>query len=190
MKKVFLLLVTAFLFGTLGLGNAQTFNSDAAHTFSVFRILHAGVGYTYGSFDEISGVLNYDGDDVSNSSFSFEIIVDSVDTNNERRDGHLVSPDFFDSAQFPTIDFSSTSIVAGEEDGSFVVTGDLSIHGVTNEVTVDVIKTGEGQNRDGKTLLGYHTTFDIDRTEYGMDNLLQAAGETVTIMISFEGVEQ
>jgi len=188
MKKALLLLVSALLFGTLG--NAQTFNSDAAHTFSVFRIMHAGVGYTYGSFDELSGVLNYDADDVSNSSFTFEIIVDSIDTNNDRRNGHLLSPDFFDSAQFPTIDFASTSIEAGAEEGSFVVTGDLSVHGVTNEITVDVMKTGEGQNRDGKMLLGYHTTFDIDRTEYGMDNLLQAAGETVTIMLSFEGIEQ
>jgi len=188
MKKAVLVLVTALLFGTFG--NAQTFNSDPTHTFSVFRIMHAGIGYTYGSFDEISGVLNYDADDISNSSFSFEIIVDSVDTNSERRDGHLTSPDFFDSAQFPTIDFSSTSVAAGADEGTFVVTGDLSIHGVTNEVTVDVIQTGEGSNRDGKMILGYHTTFDIDRTEYGMDNLLQAAGETVTIMLSFEGIEQ
>ncbi len=188
MKKAILVLLTALLFGTLG--HAQTFNSDPAHTFSVFKILHGGIGYTYGSFDEISGVLNYDADEVSNSSFTFEIIVDSVDTNSEQRNGHLVSPDFFDSAQFPTIDFSSTSIAAGEEEGSFVVTGDLSIHGVTNEVTVDVVKTGEGKTRDGKMVLGYHTTFDIDRTEYGMDNLLQAAGETVTIMLSFEGIEQ
>ncbi len=188
MKKVVMLLVAALAFGTFG--HAQTFNSDSAHTFAVFRILHAGVGYTYGTFDELSGVLTYDGEDVSNSSLSFEIIVDSVDTNNERRDGHLTSPDFFDSAQFPTIDFSSTSVSAGADEGTFVVTGDLSIHGVTNEVTVDVIQTGEGTNRDGKMLLGYHTTFDINRTDYGMSNLLQAAGETVTIMLSFEGIEQ
>ena len=187
MKKAIVLFVSALLFGTFG--NAQTFNSDPAHVFAVFRVLHGGIGYTYGTFEELSGVLEYDAEDVSNSSFSFEIIVDSVDTNNSRRDGILMN-DFFESAQFPTIDFASTSIEAAAEEGSFIVTGDLTIHGETNSVTVDVVKTGEGTNRDGKMLLGYHTTFDINRSDYGVTNLPQAAGETVTIMLSFEGIEE
>ena len=191
-------LMFSVLIGSLGLVSAADFVSDPAHTFAVWRATHAEVSYTFGTFDELTANLTYDAEAPEDSSIEFTILVESVDsgmdlpdTENDgaARDGHLRSPDFFDAAQFPTVDFVSTGVTAVDEE-NLEVTGDLTVHGVTNEITINVEKTGEGQNQDGDNLVGFYTEFTIDRTDYDMSNLLQATGPEVLLMVSFEGVEQ
>ena len=194
--KNFLLVVTLALFGA---ASAQTFASDPAHTFALFRANHAGVSYAFGAFDELTATLEYDEEAIENSSLEFSILTESVDSGKDledvefdgaRRDGHLISPDFFDAAQFPTIDFVSTSIAPTDEENVFEVTGDLTMHGVTNEVTTSVERIGSSQNQQGQATIGFYTEFMIDRTDYGMNNLLEAAGPEILLMVGFEGVAQ
>ena len=188
MKKI---VATLFAFAFVGLAAAQTtYVFDQPHTSANFRAFHLGTGYTYGRFDEYEGTLVYDEENIANSSFEFYINVESVNTNNEQRDGHLRSPDFFNAAQFPTIEFISTSINETDEENIFEVTGDLTIHGVTNEVTTMVEKTGENTNPQGSPIIGFLTEFTIDRTDYDMTNLLQAAGPMIDITFSFDGIAQ
>lgn len=190
MKTIRNIIISLGLLALLGSAFAQTtYVSDAVHTHAVFRADHLGISYTFGRFNEMEATLVYNADDLASSSIEFIILTESVDTNSERRNGHLTSPDFFDAAQFPTLSFVSSSVSdAGEN--MLEVVGDLSIHGVTNEVTLMVEKTGEATNQNGDPLLGFYTEFDINRTDYGMTNLLQASGEDVRIMLSFEGVGQ
>lgn len=191
-------LLSSLLIGLVSAASAADFVSDPAHTFAVWRATHAGVSYTFGAFDELTANLTYDAAAPEDSTIEFTILAESVDSGTDlpetendgaTRDGHLRSPDFFDVAQFPTIDFVSTNVTAVDEE-TLEVTGDLTLHGVTNEVTFEVEKTGEGQNQNGQALVGFYTEFMIDRTDYGMNNLLQATGPDVLMMISFEGVEQ
>jgi polyisoprenoid-binding protein YceI len=167
-----------------------TYVFDQPHTSANFRAFHVGTGYTYGRFDEYEGTLIYDSENVADGAFEFYINVESVNTNNDQRDNHLRSPDFFNAAQFPTIEFISTSISETDEENIFEVTGDLTIHGVTNEVTTMVEKTGENTNQQGSAIVGFLTEFTIDRTDYDMTNLLQAAGPMIDITFSFEGIAQ
>lgn len=184
----------------LGTALAQTtYRYDPSHTHAYFRADHLGISYTFGRFNEMDATLVYDADNLDASSIEFIILTESVDTgidlpdndfDGARRNGHLRSPDFFDAAQFPTLTFVSKSISATDQENMFEVVGDLTIHGVTNEINIMVEKTGEAQNQQGQALIGFYTEFDIDRTDYGMTNLLQASGPMVRIMLSFEGVAQ
>jgi len=194
--KQFLFVALLALFGA---ASAQTFASDPAHTFALFRANHAGVSYAFGMFDELTATLEYDAEAVENSALEFSILTESVDTGTDlegvefdgaRRDEHLRSPDFFNAAQFPTIDFVSTSITPTDEENVFEVTGDLTIHGVTNEVTTTVERIGTGQTQQGQQTIGFYTEFMIDRTDYDMNNLLQAAGPDILLMVGFEGIAQ
>lgn len=186
-KMVAALFVFAFTIPALA---QTTYVFDQPHTNASFRAFHLGTGYTYGRFDEYEGSLVYDRENISNSAFEFFINVESVNTNNDQRDNHLRSPDFFNAAQFPTIEFISTSISETDEENIFEVTGDLTIHGVTNEVVTMVEKTGENTNPQGNEIIGFLTEFTIDRTNFDMTNLLQAAGPMIDITFSFEGIAQ
>ncbi|MEM6430104.1 MAG: YceI family protein [Deinococcota bacterium] len=186
MKKY---LAAAVVLAVVGIASAQTtYNIDLAHTSANFRAFHAETGYTYGRFDEYEGTLVYAPESLDESSFEFFINAESVNTNNGQRDDHLRSPDFFNVAQFPTLEFVSTAVAATDDADVYAVTGDLTIHGVTNEITVMVAKTGENTNAQGNAIIGFLTEFSVDRTDYGMTNLLGAAGPMIDVIFSFEGV--
>lgn len=187
-----ILIALSVLLATVAMAQT-TYQQDASHSAVIFAANHAQVGYTYGRFNETEGTLEYDAENPENSSFVFTIITESVDTNNADRDDHLRSGDFFNANQFPTIDFVSTSISA-TGDNTFDVTGDLTLHGETQEITMPVTMTGEGTNRRGKAMIGFHSEFEIDRTDFGMNNLRQAdggsVGDIIMLIVSFEGIAQ
>ncbi|MCA9835378.1 MAG: YceI family protein [Trueperaceae bacterium] len=199
MKKIFSLIASLALFALLSAGFAESFNLNPVETHALFRIKRANTSFLFGRFDELSGSLSYDVENPEASSIEFLALTESVSTGIEnpdndfdaaRRDGHLRSPDFFDAAQFPTLSFVSKSVAATDDPNILEVTGDLTIHGVTNEVTVMVEKTGEGQDQQGNAMVGFYTEFNINRSDYGMTNLEQLAGDEVLIMISLLGMAQ
>lgn len=103
-----------------------------------------GLGYSYGRFNEVDGKVTVDG---SNSKFDFTIKTDSIDTGIKKRDSHLKSPDFFNERQYPLITFKTKSVkVSGDK---YTVTGDLTMHGKTKSITVDMTKTGESDKGVG-----------------------------------------
>jgi polyisoprenoid-binding protein YceI len=170
---------------------ADTYKIDQEHGTVIYRVSHAGVGNAYGRFNKPSGEVVYDKDDPSKTTFNFEVKTDNVDTANAKRDAHLKSPDFFDTKQFPTITFKSTSVKAAG-DNKLEVTGDLTLHGVTKSITVPVTKTGEADVSAMK--MGYRTGWevmaDLKRSDFGMNKMVGPVGDDVHLVVSFEAVKQ
>lgn len=169
--------------------SADTFSADAVHSSILFRVKHLNAAYFYGRFNDVSGKFRIDSEHPSDSSFDFVVKADSVDTNSEGREKHLAGPDFFNVKQFPTIAFKSTS-VAKSGDHDYDVTGDLSLHGVTKQITVKVTHTGEASDPWGGYRSGIETTFEIDRTEFGMTGLVGPVGKDVRLIVALEGVRE
>jgi polyisoprenoid-binding protein YceI len=164
---------------------AETYSVDGVHSNILFKVRHNDVSYFYGRFGDISGTFTFDGNDASECFVAIEVKAESVDTRNKKLDQHLRSPDFFDAKQFPVIIFESTEVAKGEGD-VYKVTGDLSLHGVTKSITIDMEHVGTAEGRRGK-LMGFHTTFTVDRTDFGMDyGVGSALGSDVEMTISVE----
>jgi polyisoprenoid-binding protein YceI len=169
---------------------ADDYTLDEAHASVFFAVSHAGMSYTYGRFNVIKGAYTLDADPTK-CAFKVSIQTDSVDTNNGGRDRHLRSPDFFNAEEFPVISFESTKVAARQVDGKTVydVTGAMTMHGVTKEITLPLKKLGEGQGgRDYRS--GFLCETTLKRSDYGMTNNIPAIGDEVEIKISFEGVRK
>ncbi|HEX2253165.1 MAG TPA: YceI family protein [Thermoanaerobaculia bacterium] len=166
-----------------------TWNVDAVHSNVGFEVRHF-LTQVPGRFGEYEGVIVYDPANPAASSVSFTVQTASIDTNNERRDGHLRSADFFDAEKFPTLSFQSKKVAALGEN-RLAVTGDFTMHGVTKEITVPVEVLGVMGDK-----AGFQTEFEVDRTEYGVlwnRNLDQGGtilGDDVKIRLSIEADRQ
>ena len=167
---------------------AQQYVFDTSHTAIVFQIDHLGMSHTYGRFNEITGEFTVDSQNAAGSSFSLTIQTNSVDTGFEKRDDHLRGPDFFNAKQFPVISFKSTKVEVDTH--GYRLTGDLSLHGVTKSITFNLRKMGEGIDPWGNYRMGFSTELNIKRSDFGMDHMLEAVGDDVRLMISFEGLRQ
>lgn len=165
---------------------ADSYSIDGSHSFVIFRINQGGIGDAFGRFNEISGTFEVDGG--APTSLSFELNAESVDTANEGRDKHLKSPDFFNAKQFPVIKFESKSIK--KHGDRFEVTGDLTMLGVTKPLTVDVKRTGEGQDRRGNFRTGWYSEFKLMRSDFGMKFMLEGLADEVAVVVSVQGVKK
>lgn len=169
---------------------SSTWNIDGEHSSVVFKTLHMEMSYAYGRFNKMEGVVHFDA--AAPESSSIEIVIDaaSVDTNAAKRDAHLRNSDFFSAKEFPKITFKSTKVTAGE-DGDLKVTGDLSFHGVTKSIDLEIEAVGGGKDPWGGTRAGYHTTFEIDASEYAVKSMGAggAVGPMVELMISLEVIQ-
>ncbi len=195
MKLLFALTLAAC--ASLGLGLALraptvapaplAYEFDTGHSSLLFRAKHLGIAYVYGRFNEYGGKFVYDAAQPESSSVEVEVKMESVDTGSEKRDGHLKSPDFFDAKQFPTATFKSKSVKKGKE-GRLEIAGDFTLHGVTKPVTIDVESVGTGKDPWGGERAGFHGTFTIKRSEFGMDYSLENLSDDVQVTISIQGV--
>lgn len=167
-----------------------TWELDASHTSVEFSVKHMMISTVKGRFTGVQGTIVTDMADHTKGSVDVTIDVATVDTHDERRDGHLKSPDFFDAATFPTITFKSTRVVAQDATHLNVV-GDLTIHGVTKQVELDTELNGEGTTPYGVHVAGFSATTKISRKDFGLNwNVaLEAGGFMVSddIKISIEG---
>ena len=195
MKTLFLLLPAALALFTLpgreDRGSAvppgdHDWVVDDVHSSVVFRVKHANASWFQGTFDKIAGEISLDPSKAEAGSVKLTIPVDSVDTNDKKRDDHLKGPDFFNSKENPSITFASTKI-AKKGDAQFDVTGDLQMAGKKKSVTMTVEKSGEGEMM-GSKLTGWMTTFTIKRSDFGMSYALDKGmlGDEVTLMIALE----
>jgi polyisoprenoid-binding protein YceI len=184
---------------TFGVGmlGAQTkdWKIDPAHSEADFSIKHMAISTVHGSFRGVSGVIRFDPADVAKSGVEAKIDVTSVDTGVAARDTHLKSPDFFDTAKFPTMTFKSTSVA--KVAGGYAVTGDLTLHGVTKSVVLALETPGKEQvGMDGKSVhRGFTATTTINRKDFGLNwnGTLKsgdtALGDDVKIEIDVEAVQ-
>ena len=140
---------------------------DPAHSEVQFKIKHLVISTVTGSFKTFQGTAQTEGDSFENGQVEFALDVDSIDTNNEMRDGHLKAEDFFDVAKFPSIKFQSTSLTkTGGSD--YKLTGDLTIKDVTKPVTLDVEYGGTAVDFYGNTKAGFEVTGKINRKDYNL----------------------
>jgi len=168
---------------------ADDYNIDAMHSGVNFKISHLGLSWVPGRFNDYSGSFTID-PDPSQCSFNLTIKPESIDTNNAKRDEHLRSPDFFNAKQFPVITFKSTSVAKAAVEGSYLVAGDLTLHGVTKPVNFTLVGGRKAEFPKGVQRTGFSTELTIKRADYGMDKGIEAVGNEVYIAISFEGVKK
>jgi polyisoprenoid-binding protein YceI len=180
-------LIVGLLFALSTIASAATYKVDPVHSFVHFRIKHMNAGHVWGRFNDPNGTITIDDADPSKSSFTLELQTQKIDTGNQQRDNHLKSPDFFNAKQFATISFKSTQVKKSE--AAYEVTGDLTLHGVTKPVTFTIAHTGTANSR-GKEIVGFETTVEIKRSEFGMTNMIGPAGDEVRLYISLEAVKQ
>jgi len=158
-----------------------TYNIDPAHSEINFKIKHLMITNVTGSFTKFAGTMESDKDDFTDAKIHFEADTDSVNTNNEQRDAHLRSAEFFDAAQFPKIIFDSTAVEKTGED-EYKLTGNLTLHGVTQPVTLKAELMGVNKDPWGQTKVGFEITGKLDRTEFGLT--WNAALETGGVLVS------
>jgi polyisoprenoid-binding protein YceI len=153
---------------------------DAAHSTAEFSIRHMMITSVKGHFSSMSGTITGDPDDLTSARVHLDIDLATVDTRNNDRDNHLRSADFFDVEKYPSMTFESRSV---ERTGAntYRVHGDLSLHGVTKPVMVDV--TSEGQSKDpwGGTRAGFSATTSVNRKDFGL--VWNVALETGGVMV-------
>jgi polyisoprenoid-binding protein YceI len=144
-----------------------TWSIDQSHSLAEFSVRHMMVSTTRGQFTNVSGSLTIDEANLANSSVNAVIAVESITTRDEKRDEHLRSADFFDAANFPTITFNSTSIKV-KNDSDLVVTGDLTIHGVTRSVDIKAEFNGFNNSPWGNRVVGFSGDTEISRKDFGL----------------------
>lgn len=167
---------------------AADYSVDDDHTFALFRVQHMGAGYTWGRFDAIGGTVSYDPANAAGNKVNLTIQAESISTGVPDMEKHLKSNDFFDVKQFPTLTFVSKSFTKKGE-GQYEVAGDLTIHGVTKAVTVPVTRTGMSTHAFKKVpLVGFETTFEINRSDYGIKYGPGAVGESVRVTLALEAM--
>lgn len=169
-------------------GQVPRFEVDNSHTSLIFGVSHLGLSYTYGRFNRIGGAFQYDPADPAAAQFRVDIDVSSIDTNDAKRDEHLRGPDFFDASQFPRITFVSKSATPREKGINLV--GEITLHGVTREITIPLEFMGESNTPQMGHRMGFTTQFPLKRSDFGMDYGLQAVGDEIMVMFSFEGIQQ
>jgi len=181
-----IVLASLFALAAMGVHAAEKYNIDPTHTQVQFTYSHFGFSNITGRFDTVESEFLFDVEDPTRSSVSITIPMDSISTGVEKLDAHLLRDDFFDAAQFPTATFKSTGVTAAGE-GQLKVAGDLTIHGITRPVVLDVTinKVGEHPMTKAPTV-GFDATTTILRSDFGVGNYAPAISDEVAIRITVE----
>ncbi len=156
---------------------------DPTHSEVIFKVKHLVVSTVAGHFNTFDASIESEKEDFSDAKITFEADVNSVNTKNEQRDGHLKSPDFFDAAKHPKISFVSTS-VKKVSDFELEVAGDLTLRGVTKEVTLEVIYNGTVAGFGGTQVAGFEINGRLNRFDFGLQ--WSALTETGGVVVSNE----
>ena len=187
------LIAAAALMGlaTPGMATAADYviDTEGAHAAIQFRIQHLGYSWLVGRFNDFSGNFSYEEDNPGASSVKVTIDTASIDSNHAERDKHLRGEDFLDVAEYPEATFESTSFKENG-DGTAVLKGDLTLHGVTRPVTIDVKHVGHGEDPWGGYRRGFEGSTTLTLADYGIDYDLGPAAREVELFLSVEGIRQ
>ncbi|HLZ39967.1 MAG TPA: YceI family protein [Candidatus Sulfotelmatobacter sp.] len=189
MSRFALTVVTALAMGATAAAQAGTWQIDPNHSAAQFSVRHLGISTVRGAFTKVSGTAKYDPSDPSKTALDATIDTNSVDTRVEARDKDLRSPHFLEVEKYPTITFHSKQAKAGGS-GKLQITGDLTIHGVTKEVVLDVdgpsapVKDPWGNQR-----IGASASTKINRNDFGVSGAPGVVGDEITITIDTELIQ-
>lgn len=189
--------ISTFLFILMpftGLLAGTDYQIDKVHSYVGFSVKHLVISNVKGNFTDFSGTITYDEEDITKSSANVTIKVASIDTDNENRDNHLKNEDFFDVAKFPDMTFKSTKVE--KTDNGLIMHGQLTMHGVTNDIAIPFEILGKVTSPYGKEVVAFEGRAKLSRKEYGMtwNKVLEAGGLTVgdeiKIELQIEAVQQ
>ena len=145
----------------------STYKIDASHSEIIFKVKHLMITNVTGSFQQFDASMESTNDDFSDATIKFEANVDSISTNNEQRDGHLKSDDFFSAEKYPTINFVSSSFTK-KAGNNYSLKGDLTIKGITKPVELNVELGGEMKDPYGQHKVGFEINGKFNRSEFGL----------------------
>lgn len=193
MKKLFLTSAIALSLAAPAVADEHSgtyaFDKEGAHQFITFKISHLGYSWLYGRFNDFDGEFVYDAANPENSSVTVNIDPASVDSNHAERDKHLRGEDFLHVGEFPEASFTSKRIVLDEE-GEADIIGDLTLRGVTKEITLDAEMLGHGEDPWGGYRAGFQGTTTLTLADYGIDYDLGPSATEVHLTLGVEGVRQ
>jgi polyisoprenoid-binding protein YceI len=174
------IITSVLLLFVAGASYAQvTWTLDPNHTKIGFTVTHMAVSEVEGNFKQFEGSIAAKGEDFDGAAVTFTAKTASIDTDNEKRDGHLKSPDFFDAEKFPDITFKGTLAKSGTK---YVLKGDFTMHGVTKPVQFDVTYGGTMNSNDkGGKKAGFKLSGEIDRKDYGLTWAKTAPGGEMVV---------
>lgn len=164
-------------------------DTEGAHAFIQFRVKHLGYSWLHGRFNDFSGTFSFDDENPANNTVAVKIDTASVDTNHAERDRHLRNEDFLDVKRYPAATFQSTSFVE-KGDGKAELKGELTLHGVTRPVVIEVEPIGHGEDPWGGYRRGFEGRTSFALKDFGIDYDLGPASRDVELTLSIEGVRE
>jgi polyisoprenoid-binding protein YceI len=186
LKRPLFVLFTGLTLTAAAHAETETWKIDPAHSAAQFAVRHMSISTVRGAFTKLAGTVQYDPTDVSKTVLDVTIDVDSVDTRVEPRDKDLRSEKYFDVQKFPSITFKSKRAEKAGA-GKLKIAGDLSIHGVTKEVVLDVEGPSEAvKDAKGSMHMGASATTLLNRSDYGMTNGQPLVGDEISITLDVE----
>ena len=188
MKHCALVVVACCIVAAMSFGvpaSAAEYEVDGGHSSLVFKVRHKNASNVYGLIGGIEGSLTYDAKNTAANAVTMSAKSGSINTLQEGRDDHLKGPDFFNAREFPTISFKSTSWEKNGN-GSYKVTGDLTLLGVKKSITAKVTHVATNEDGEDGALIGFEAAFTIDRTDFGMTYGTGGVGSEVSIIVSIE----
>ena len=196
MKRIIVSIFTLIAFALPTLALASTWNIDPDHSSAGFKVKHLMVSNVNGNFNKHTGVVEIDDKDITKSTVQVTIDTNSINTNVQKRDEHLRSADFFDVAKYPTMTFVSKKVARDGKD-KLKVTGDLTLHGVTKEVVLDVEGPSvESKDPWGNIRKGATAITKINRKDFGLawNAALETGGvvvgDDVNIILEIEMIKK
>ena len=188
---LYLILAALFLFAYVEVQAATKWSIDQSHSKVQFGVTHLVISEVTGQFNKFDGTIESPSDDFTDAKINFVVDVNSIDTDNQDRDNHLKSDDFFNAEKYPEMKFNGKSMknVGGNK---YKLTGDLTVRDITKEITLDVLYNGTVKDPWGNTKAGFKITGELNRFDYGLKwNALvetggAVVGKTINLNINLE----
>ena len=182
---LYLILAALFLFAYVEVQASTKWSIDRSHSKVQFGVPHLVISEVTGHFGKFDGTIESPSDDFTDAKVNFAIDVNSIDTDNEQRDNHLKSDDFFNTDKFPQIVFNGKSMVR-VSGNKYKLTGDLTIRDIKKEIVLDVVYNGTVKDPWGNTKAGFKITGELNRFDYGLkwNALVETGGAVVGKNIS------
>ncbi len=188
-KRLSLTLIGVFLLALSASAQVETYQIDPMHSAAQFSIRHMGISTVRGAFSKVTGTVQFDPSDVTKTSIDATIDTNTIDTRVEMRDKDLKGPNYFDVAKYPTMTFKSKKVESAGT-GKLKITGDLTMHGTTKEVVLQVEgPNGPMKDPKGNSHLGASATTQISRKDFGVSGGAGMVGDDVSITLDIEMVK-
>lgn len=189
MKKVVIVFVGAFALFSFVASQAGLWSVDSAHSRMGFTILHNGITNVHGNFSKFTMEVTTPNEGFNGATITLNAEAASVNTGIEARDNHLRTADCFDVEKFPNLTFKSTSIQETKTKGTYLVEGELTMHGVTKKVVLNGMHTGNNKNYKGTAVAGLQISGVVKRSEFGMGEVSPGLADEVKLIADLEVVQ-